>query len=534
MALFPLFSSPRGGGADGRASPSTLMTANASASGANSSGAGGGGDRCAPLGSWEFSQAFSVGRSRRCELKIPTNKDTLTVSKRHLGVVPMAESVAVTLRAAGGDWTFARRRWVLFDMEPMNGTAVNGVEMSPGGTHELRDGDLVVLASAMRQCVQLSVHFSDRAYTSIAIKAVSRTLSPSALSSTTNMRSETPVTVSSIRTRSSTSAMELCRPPIHAEETPERSNATSQDVANEPMLAAPVSSKRSRGSTPEEGTPARSSRLRRSSNAQQQTDGAAQQRKRTRRSERTREAETQETQDVVSTQTDTSTAATASSSTSEDRIAQSASATGSEQERERFMVCPVCLDYFHASATLPCSHTFCGQCISSWFRTSLSCPECRDVVRALPVRNRALDDLVQRLVGETKAYKSLTERRAQQQRESAMQRVTVQNTSSIFGALSPTRRAYHHQQSYSFSRQADVFSRWSVDEKHAFSAFIGAQFGETRIASCRKIGLTERTIDSASVTELLVAAQNLLLDCSALRGVGDEGRQRLKIFLFYG
>lgn len=531
MALFPLFSAPRGG----RASPAAVAAAGGDRTGDRVGDRTG--DRGAPLGSWEFSQAFSVGRSRRCELKIPTTKDTLTVSKRHVGVVPMAESVAVTLRAAGGDWTFARRRWVLFDMEPMNGTAVNGVEMSPGGTHELRDGDLVVLASAMRQCIQLSVHFSDRAYSSIAIKAVARTLSPSGLAAATNPRSETPMTaVASVRTRSSTPAMEICRSPLHMEETPERSDATGRDVVNEAMLAAPVSSKRSRGSTPEDATPARGSRLRHSSSGQQQQiDGASQQRKRTRRSERTpREAETQETQDAMATQPGTYTLAS-SSMMGGDRIAQPPSVPGSEQERERFMVCPVCLDYFHASATLPCSHTFCGHCISSWFRTSLSCPECRDVVRALPVRNRALDDLVQRLVGETEAYKSLTERRTQQQRESAMQSAPVPR-SSIFGALSPSHRSYRqqHHRPFSPSRSSDVFSRWSVDEKHAFSAFLSTQFGETRVANCRKMGLTEQSIDSASVTELLVAAQNLLLDCSALRGVGDEGRQRLKIFLFYG
>ena len=82
--------------------------------------------------------------------------------------------------------------------------------------------------------------------------------------------------------------------------------------------------------------------------------------------------------------------------------------------------------------------------------------------------------------------------------------------------------------------RASVFTRWSVDDKLAFSDYIKDQFGETRLATCKKIGLTEMAVDRSNMTELIVAAQNLLLDYSSIRMIGEACCQRLKIFLLFG
>ncbi|OWZ03931.1 hypothetical protein PHMEG_00024258 [Phytophthora megakarya] len=322
---------------------------------------------------WEFSASFCVGRSRGCEVSIATSEETRTVSKRHVGIVPLTETLPSPARPG-------KRRWLIYDLETMNGTAVNGVEIPKGGNQELQDGDEVVLASAMRQCVRLLVQFPDDAHSRIMIK---------------------------------------------------------------------------------------------------------------------------------------------------------------KEERERLMMCPVCLEYFHGSATLPCSHTFCGHCISNWFRQSLSCPECRDVVKTVPVRNRALDELVDRLVGHTEAYKSLVRRRARMQRRPLEphrhefgsdedEDVSEGATRGVDNLYLGNNRAPEPRM------RSSVFNRWSVEDKLAFSAYINDQFGEARVSICKKIGLSESAVDRANMTELLIAAQNLLLDCGGLRLIGEECCQRLKIFLFFG
>lgn len=191
--------------------------------------------------------------------------------------------------------------------------------------------------------------------------------------------------------------------------------------------------------------------------------------------------------------------------------ASSAETQQKRDEPERFMVCPVCLEYFQASVTLACSHTFCGACVSTWFRSSLSCPHCRERVVTLPVRNRALDDLVQRLVGETEPYRA---RLVQQQLEQAKEQEL--------------------EQQYNMPSYPQVFERgWPAEARYSVSLWLGQQFGERRLTSCARLGFTELSIESASVSELMVAAQNLCIDLDDVR-VLAETSQRLKIFLHFG
>ncbi|RLN49384.1 hypothetical protein BBJ29_010129 [Phytophthora kernoviae] len=328
------------------------------------------------MGSWEFTSAFCVGRSRGCEVSIATSEETRTVSKRHVGVTPLAETLADRAGA-----TLGKRRWLLYDLETMNGTAVNGVELSSGGNCELRDGDEVVLASAMRQCVRLVVQFPDDACSRIVVKAVARSATPSP--------------------------------------APSHHRSPRRAVVPNAAMTSPGFSR---------------------------------------------------------------SAAT------------------------------------HAN-------------------------KCRDIVKTVPVRNRALDELVERLVGNTEAYKSHVRRRAKLQRRSVGPRRYEHNgDTSEQGEDDESEGAARGVGSLQLGNggvpeptlRSSVFARWSVEEKLAFSAYIGTQFGETRAATCKKVGLTEAAVESATMTDMIVASQNLLLDCGGLRIAGDECCQRLKIFLLFG
>ncbi|KAG6580290.1 e3 ubiquitin-protein ligase chfr [Phytophthora cinnamomi] len=121
-------------------------------------------------GSWEFAASFCVGRSRGCEVSIATSEETRTVSKRHVGIVPLTDTLPSSSARPGA----GKRRWLIYDLETMNGTAVNGVDIPPGGHRELHHGDEVVLASAMRQCVRLLVQFPDEAHSRIIVKVMAR------------------------------------------------------------------------------------------------------------------------------------------------------------------------------------------------------------------------------------------------------------------------------------------------------------------------------------------------------------------------
>ncbi|KAG7384045.1 hypothetical protein PHYPSEUDO_003015 [Phytophthora pseudosyringae] len=470
------------------------------------------------MGSWEFSASFCVGRSRGCEVSISTSEETRTVSKRHVGIVPLTETLTSSARAAPD-----KRRWLIYDLETMNGTAVNGVDVPKGGNRELHDGDEVVLASAMRQCVRLLVQFPDEAHSRIVVKALARSATPSPAplhrrsmpQGSSPRRSPRRVVMANapvVATGFGRSAVTIAGSPALLRAGCHSLVGTPNSATNMTPPPQNLSQKRSRSSPSKTATENENVEK----NRQQNTPNS-QQRKRSRRGGAIEE-------EAAAIDGDSSTAA---------KRAQE----NEKEERERLMMCPVCLEYFHGSATLPCSHTFCGHCISNWFRNALSCPECRDVVRTVPVRNRALDELVERLVGQTEAYKSLVRRRARMQRRSIGPHRYERDSDE-----DESERATHGVGSLQlgnnripdFRMRSSVFTRWSVEEKLAFSAYMNDQFGEARVATCKKVGLTEPAVDRANMTELLVAAQNLLLDCGGLRLVGDECSQRLKIFLFFG
>ncbi|KAK4609280.1 hypothetical protein CLAFUW4_14493 [Fulvia fulva] len=50
--------------------------------------------------------------------------------------------------------------------------------------------------------------------------------------------------------------------------------------------------------------------------------------------------------------------------------------------------CPICYDIVTNTFTTPCNHTFCHGCLSTWLRTSTTCPNCRSVLCEQPARRQ--------------------------------------------------------------------------------------------------------------------------------------------------
>ncbi|KAF1787118.1 SMAD/FHA domain [Phytophthora cactorum] len=461
------------------------------------------------MGSWEFSTSFCVGRSRGCEVSIATSEETRTVSKRHVGIVPLTETLTSSAHAVPG-----KRRWLIYDLETMNGTAVNGVEIPKGGNQDLQNGDEVVLASAMRQCVRLLVQFPDEAHSRIIVKALARSATPSP--APLHRRTTTPGVSPRrsprrvVMTNAPVTATEFGRSAVTIAGSPASTRTGCRSLAGTPnsetsMMTPPpqnLSQKRSRSS------PSKAAENENMERNRQQDTPNSQQRKRSRRGGAVEEA---------ATDGDSSSAA-------------KRARENEKEEQERLMCAPCC-----NAVVLPyVLWTLHQQLVPN----SLSCPECRDVVKTVPVRNRALDELVERLVGQTEAYKSLVRRgrgcSGGRSGHTDMNAAAMKVRTYLKELLAVSAVYSGNNRIPELRLRSSVFTRWSVEDKLAFSAYINDQFGEARVATCKKVGLTEPAVDRANMTELLVAAQNLLLDCGGLRLVGDECCQRLKIFLFFG
>ena len=69
------------------------------------------------------------------------------------------------------------------------------------------------------------------------------------------------------------------------------------------------------------------------------------------------------------------------------------------------LTCPVCMDIMrNATTTVPCAHTFCGQCVRQALNLKHECPMCKAPVRAENlIPNRQCDALIDTLDRETAA-----------------------------------------------------------------------------------------------------------------------------------
>ena len=67
-----------------------------------------------------------------------------------------------------------------------------------------------------------------------------------------------------------------------------------------------------------------------------------------------------------------------SKSAKDARKAQEAAVAEKNEELEKVLECPTCLNLLYQPITLLCGHSFCGVCLKSWLRSgSRICPMCR-------------------------------------------------------------------------------------------------------------------------------------------------------------
>ena len=60
--------------------------------------------------------------------------------------------------------------------------------------------------------------------------------------------------------------------------------------------------------------------------------------------------------------------------------------------------CIICSELFIEATTLPCAHTFCGQCLTSWVKKKKECPVCRRRIKGKAVRSFVLDSIVEKML----------------------------------------------------------------------------------------------------------------------------------------
>jgi len=77
---------------------------------------------------------------------------------------------------------------------------------------------------------------------------------------------------------------------------------------------------------------------------------------------------------------------------------QAAGMPAADSSALREFMCSICTDTIYKLVVLECTHSFCNDCIDTWFKQSKTCPECRVVHRGAVNNVRAADNAIEQLV----------------------------------------------------------------------------------------------------------------------------------------
>jgi len=165
------------------------------------------------------------------------------------------------------------------------------------------------------------------------------------------------------------------------------------------------------------------------------------------------------------------------------------------QELLEELVCSICQELIVTSLTLPCAHSFCETCITTWMKQKRICPVCRVVPTIPPLRSIHLDSILDKLANklEESENQSYLLRKSEREQIDKLKRGIAFAKESGFKFLSITEV-------------------WSIHEQKTFADGVSKYFGEARKLYCAAAGLTETFLVVATHDMLLAASRNIGLN----------------------
>jgi pSer/pThr/pTyr-binding forkhead associated (FHA) protein len=187
-------------------------------------------------------------------------------------------------------------------------------------------------------------------------------------------------------------------------------------------------------------------------------------------------------------------------------------------ELEDEFVCTICQEVFIEAATLPCSHTFCSDCINRWLSFHVRCPLCREDVSAEPIRSRSLDNIIEKLITrlpseDQEQYRSRKEKKQAEEVELKRLRELIEKARAKGMPF------------------LSIFDRWKDNEKETFSTGIKKYSGKARVYYCQLTGLTPGWISHAPANALRLACENLNLRSESFDHNTTEMKRALNSFI---
>lgn len=208
-----------------------------------------------------------------------------------------------------------------------------------------------------------------------------------------------------------------------------------------------------------------------------------------------------------------------------EREAERRSAGLEVSELSNELTCSICKDWSVHPAVVECSHSFCWFCIDHWLhQKNFVCPQCRHPVNREPVRNMALDNLIQKAMEKLPSDQSAEYDERVKKAEEQLKKAEKNNQElarSIREAQAKGKNFFH------------IDGCWSKKERDVFQRGIKDYSGNTRETYCKLTGLTVQWVHSADDFKLNRALHNLQLQKFVDKS-SAEIQTRLLMFLRYG
>eukprot|EP01124_Arcella_intermedia_P019538 TRINITY_DN2685_c0_g1_i10.p1 TRINITY_DN2685_c0_g1~~TRINITY_DN2685_c0_g1_i10.p1 ORF type:complete len:512 (+),score=133.08 TRINITY_DN2685_c0_g1_i10:329-1864(+) len=157
------------------------------------------------------------------------------------------------------------------------------------------------------------------------------------------------------------------------------------------------------------------------------------------------------------------------------------------------LTCSICQDLYLHSTTLPCSHTFCYTCISSWIKQNPICPICRVHPNHPGIKSLILDSIIEKFISN----------RPEDNKRYLMRKADLDQVENLRKGIESAKK-----RGYRFLRIQDV---WNETEKQIFAQGVEKYTGESRIIYCSAANLSETFISTSSIETLHIACANLNL-----------------------
>mmetsp|Transcript_44192 Transcript_44192/g.73642 ORF Transcript_44192/g.73642 Transcript_44192/m.73642 type:complete len:479 (-) Transcript_44192:194-1630(-) len=196
-----------------------------------------------------------------------------------------------------------------------------------------------------------------------------------------------------------------------------------------------------------------------------------------------------------------------------------------DESMEEELECCICCSMFMKACTLPCSHSFCEDCITEYLNRRDECPHCRKKVSLPIIPSVTLNNMVERVIQSRSIEEQEKRKQALEQRNNKGQ-MQAAHFEKLRKTIETAKKNGH--------RFFNIKNNWSKTEKGTFKeGMTSLKYPKARKLYASTVSLSEDGVAKMNQKHLTQAIKNLGL--KNMKGDSIiEQRRKLMLFVLYG